>query len=225
MTRLQTAVVLILLAGFADEASPNPVPVDKLRVVANPASVIIDGRSAVHLTVMLLDAGDRPALPPHGGYDIQVFSSLGDLRDTRLEVEEDESFAQTTLTSYRHGQATVTASAPGLDTSEPVTVQFLFPWLMLGAATLGGFLGSFVRSRMSSVRRRWRVIVASNLAVGCVVGVMFYLAVLFGAVGAMSYLPVDVTQVPAVNELGALLLGFIGGYYGTRILDAAASLG
>jgi hypothetical protein len=43
--------------------------------------------------------------------------------------------------------------------------------------------------------------------------------VLFGAIGAIPRLPFDVGKISTVNQLGALVLGFAGGYYGQRLLE------
>jgi hypothetical protein len=198
--------------------APQPA---KLRVIADPATAINDGRNVVHVSAMFLDAYDHPALPPANSTTIQFTASLGDLKDHHLPIPKDQPFVETTLTSNQQGEARITASAVGLDTADTVTVQFLFPWLMLAAAVIGGLLGSVLRSEQGRAKRRWGVRLAQNLAVGCVLGLIFYIAALFGAVGALSMIVFDVTKLPAVNELGALALGFVGGYYGSLVLQPA----
>jgi hypothetical protein len=57
-------------------------------------------------------------------------------------------------------------------------------------------------------------------------GLIFFALAMFGAIGAIPKLEIDVGRVIPLNEIGALALGFIGGYLGNRFwagdVDAAA---
>ena len=86
--------------------------------------------------------------------------------------------------------------------------RFLFPWVMVLLAVGGGILGGFVRSG-----KRWAADLRDNVAIAAILGLIFYALAFFGAIGAIPKVPVEIGKVAAVNELGALVLGFVGGYY------------
>jgi len=43
-------------------------------------------------------------------------------------------------------------------------------------------------------------------------GLVFYALVLFGVVASIPQLAIPLGQLPTTNELGAVILGFFGGY-------------
>ena len=59
-----------------------------------------------------------------------------------------------------------------------------------------------------------------ELAIGGVLGFVLYGFVLSGVPAVMPALPTQVLENLALNEVGAFLLGFLGGYVGRRYLDA-----
>ena len=46
-----------------------------------------------------------------------------------------------------------------------------------------------------------------------VLGLVFYALAMFGIVASIPKLSIPLAQLPTTNDLGALLLGFFGGYY------------
>ncbi len=183
-----------------------PVP-SKIRLEANPRDVVDDGRSAVVVTVMLLDSDNHPTQTTDSDLCTTLATSLGELQDRKVCIPRGDFFKETTLTSARHGVAQIVASGIALADGQ-ATARFLFPWLMVALATIGGVLGGFVRSG-----RQWTKHLVHNLAVAAIVGVVFYVLAFFGAIGAIRKLPVEVGRIAAINELGAFVLGFIGSYY------------
>lgn len=183
-----------------------PIPA-KIRVEANPPDVVNDGRSAVHVTVMLLDGDNHPTQTADRDLCTTLMTSLGDLQDRRVCISKGDFFKETTLTSARHGVAQIVASGVALADGR-ATARFLFPWLMVALATFGGVLGGFVRSG-----KTWEKDLVRNLVVAATVGVVFYVLALFGAIAAVRKLPVEVGKIAAINELGAFVLGFVGTYY------------
>jgi hypothetical protein len=192
--------------------APQPA---KLRVEVNPPDVVNDGRSEIIVTVMLLDGDNHPTPTPDRPLCATVSSSLGDLRERNVCIDQENFSRETALTSSRHGEARITARAIGLEDAN-TTARFLFPWLMLGLAIAGGILGSFLRSG-----KLWATHLGRNIALAAILGFIFYVLAFFGAIGAIRKLPFEIGKIAAINELGALALGFIGGYYGPLLLQFA----
>jgi hypothetical protein len=184
-----------------------PLPA-KLRVEVNPPDVINDGRSEIIVSVLLLDGDNHPTPTPDRPLCATVSASLGDLRERTICIDAGNFSKETMLTSTRHGEARIIARAVGLEEAS-TTARFLFPWLLVIVSTVGGIVGSFLRSGQLWARHLRR-----NLAVAATLGFLFYVLVLFGAIGAIRKLPFEIGKIAAINELGAFALGIIGGYYG-----------
>jgi len=61
---------------------------------------------------------------------------------------------------------------------------------------------------------------AALLALGAALGFVFFVLAMFGAVGALPKLALPIEKIPSVNELGAFVLGVVGGWLGRRFLGA-----
>lgn len=196
----------------------NAPPPTKLRVETNPSEVLNDGRSVVYVSVFLLDADNHATKTIADDVSVELASSLGQLKEHRITIPRGDFAKDTTLTSTRHGQAHVSAEAAGLE-GATAAVRFLFPWIMVLLATAGGVAGAFARSGRSARHIGW------NLLLGALLGMIFYILVFFGAIAEIPKVPIAIGQIAAVNELGALALGFIGGYYGRRLWSGAGLRG
>lgn len=194
---------------------PRPA---RFRIEAYPREAVNSGRTPIITTVLLLDQSDRPTSFVDRDLDVVFSSSLGAIMPRQTKIPTKEFWAEATLTSASHGEARVAVNGLGFPEAT-TTVQFFFPWLLVTFAGTGGALGAFVRSRRVSLSKEWLSSLLRNLAVGVILGLVFYTLALFGAVAVIprAELPVAVEAVPTVNELGALLLGFVGGYYGRRL--------
>lgn len=188
-----------------------------LNVEVSPASVIDDGKSPVRVLVMLVDS-NKTMVNATASTEVVLSSSIGNITPIKIAIPAGECCAEATLTSARHGTATVTAEAPGLRRAEDVAV-FLFPWMIVGMAAFGGILGALAQSGKVTFTAAWLKHVMPSLALGLVFGVIFAIAALFGAIGSLPKLglPIQINQIPSANELGALLLGFVGGFYGKKV--------
>ena len=189
--------------------SPQPAG---FRLEASPPSVVNDGKTPVHIAIMLL-AADNTLVKTQANEDITLRTTRGTLPPI-VTIHSGEYFSTVDLTSAQNGQATVTAQAPGLLAGE-ISATFLFPWMMIILAGLGGALGAIVNHPKGAFSREgWRA-----LLLGLICGVVFSTAALFGLIGALPKLdlPVQASNIPSLNTLGALLLGFIGGFYGKKL--------
>ena len=191
---------------------PQPA---QLRLEAHPREVVNSGRTPVTTTVMLLDAANHPTSYVDRDLTLVLTPSLGSIEPRQATIPPNQFFAEASLTSARHGEARITANAQGF-AEAATTVQFFFPWLLVAMAGGGGTLGALVRTWRASFSKRWVANLIRNLVVGFVLGLFFYLAAFFGAFTAVPsvQLPIEIEAVPTVNELGALLLGFVGGVVG-----------
>jgi hypothetical protein len=81
------------------------------------------------------------------------------------------------------------------------------------AGQRGGLIGSVARSGRRLLTGAWWWQVASSIAMGFVLGLAFYALALFGIIASIPKLSIPLAQLPTTNDLGALVLGFMGGYY------------
>jgi hypothetical protein len=188
----------------------------QLRVEAKPQEVVNDGRTWVNISVFLLGADDRPTSYSDRDIDVSLSPSLGSLEPSHVKIPRGAYWADAKLTSTRHGDAVVSASAPELTEARSALIHFLFPWLVVVLSVVGGVLGGVVRTAKGSFSGKWREHLARNLAVGAIFGLVFYVLAYFGATTAIpkTEIPVDIAIIPTTNELGSLALGFVGGFLG-----------
>jgi hypothetical protein len=194
----------------------------QLRLEANPHSVVNDGRSWVNLSVLLLDPDNRPTSYSDRDIDVTLSSSLGELDRHHISIPRGTYWADAKLTSTRHGEAVISAKATELRDAAPVTVWFLFPWLMVFLSLIGGVLGGIARTAKALFSDRWWANLWRNLVVAAIFGLIFYGLAYFGATSAIPKIkiPVAVSNVPTANEFGALVFGFVGGFFGRHIWKA-----
>jgi len=190
--------------------TPKP---SQLRLEATPASVINDGRSPIRIVILLEDANRNMVRSP-AATQITLTSTRGNIAPLTVTIPSGEFSAEASLTSQQNGVASVTAEASGLHSGQ-VSAAFLFPWMLVAMGAVGGILGASVHSPKSLFSPQWWKV----LALGVICGVVLSVAALVGAIGALPKLglPVQISQIPSANELGALLLGFIGGFYGKKL--------
>ena len=194
----------------------------QLRVEANPRSVVNDGRSWISISVLLLDSDNRPTSYADRDIDVALSSSLGELNTRHIKIPRGTYWADAKLTSTRHGEAVIAAKAPELRESTPVTVEFLFPWMMVLLSVVGGVLGGIARRAKALFSNRWLANLWRNLVVAAIFGLIFYGLAYFGATAAIPKIkiPIAISSIPTANEFGALLFGFVGGFFGRHIWKA-----
>lgn len=193
----------------------------QMRVVAQPSRAVNSGKSLVRVTVILLDDANTPASYPQQDLNVTLTSSLGTLEPRVLPIAKGSISGEALLTSTATGRTVVKASALHLPDAE-ASVTFLFPWLMIGLAAAGGWLGATFRSGKLQFSRLWGPHLGANLLSGLVLGVIFYALAWFGIPALIPQATLPMKDIPTANELGAFLLGFLGGYYGRAWLPAGS---
>jgi hypothetical protein len=189
--------------------TPQP---SQLHLEATPASVINDGKSPIRIVVLLVDSGNN-TVRAAVATPVTLTSSRGNLAPIQITIPAGEYSAEAALSSQQNGEASVTAEASGLKSAQTLAA-FLFPWMMVTMGALGGMLGATVHNPKGAFSKKWWTVVL----LGVICGVVLCIAALFGAIGALPKLglPIQISQIPSANELGALLLGFVGGFYGKK---------
>jgi hypothetical protein len=209
--------VLSPLPGIQQSVTYQTPEASELRIEVSPASVIDDGKSPVRLVIMLADS-DHGMVNAASNIEVLLSSDKGSINPGKVTIPAGQCCAEAVLTSMRHGTATVTAAGAALKRAQAVAV-FLFPWMIVIMAAIGGILGALVQSGKVTFTAEWLKHVMPSLGLGVIFGVLFAIAALFGAIGSLPKLglPIQINQIPSANELGALLLGFVGGYYGKKV--------
>jgi hypothetical protein len=185
----------------------------KLRVVAYPAKAVNSGKNPVRITVMLLDDTNLPASFSDRELEVTVTSSLGTIEPKApVHIARGAISGEAVLTSTTAGRAEVRALALHMPDAE-TRVEFVFPWLMVVLAMAGGTLGATYRAGWHGFSRGWQRHAGVNGIAGLLLGTIFYALSLLGAPAAIPQVALPIAAIPTVNELGALALGFLGGYY------------
>jgi hypothetical protein len=184
----------------------------QLRLEATPSAVINDGKSPVRIVVLLEDA-TKTTVRSATAVQVTLTSSRGSLAPVQVTIPAGEYSAEASLTSQQTGTVNITADASNLQRGQ-ISASFLFPWMMVCMGALGGMLGATVHNPKSAFSAKWWTVIV----LGVICGVVLCVAALFGAIGALPKLdlPIQISQIPSTNELGALLLGFVGGFYGKK---------
>jgi len=197
----------------------RPATPTAVAVAVSPTHVISDGRTAATVSVRLID-DTKHMRPAEDETEVLLASTSGSLKATSLKIPKGGRAAITTIVSTSSGPATITADAADLDEGTAI-VQFVLPVYLVVFATLGGLLGAFVRSgnKSTSGARKF----AESLAIGAVMGVVFWAILFFGVLRAAAALPFSPSDVPAGNQLGAGLLGFGGGWLGRSFFAGPGS--
>lgn len=199
----------------------EPVPT-QLVVKGLPSHVVNDGKTAVNVTVFLQDDTAATATADHD-VSVKLTSSVGTPSPSDLSIPKGKFFAEAFLTSPTSGTAEITATAPRFKPGS-VLVEFVFPFLLITLAGAGGLIGSVVRSGRRLFTGAWRWHLLGSVGMGIVLGLLFYALALFGIVASIPKLAIPLAQLPTTNELGALVLGFLGGYYARAWLPNPSSL-
>lgn len=200
----------------------NAIP-KKIFVMTPPDPVQNSGKSLVRITVLLLDEEGHPASYSDREAQVMLRTTRGDLQPPNpLKIPQRLPAADATLTCPTAGPVTISAILENMQ-SEPASVLFVFPWLLVFLAAAGGLLGAVTRDTTTAGFRFRRL--AVNLIPGVILGLVFYTLTLFGAIGSIpkTVVPINTTVIPTLNELGALLLGILGGYFGARFLQPAVT--
>jgi hypothetical protein len=183
----------------------------QLLVKAMPSRVVNDGRTAVRVTVFLQDETAATASADHDVM-VNLTSSVGSPTPSEVLIPKGRFFGEAVVTSPVSGKAEITATSARLKPGSALT-EFVFPLLLVVLAATGGLIGSVVRSGRQLLTGAWWWHIAGSVGLGMVLGLVFYALAMFGIIASIPKLSIPFAQLPTTNDLGALLLGFFGGYY------------
>lgn len=191
------------------------------KVIVSPSApeAVANGWTRVPITVLLKDEDNHVVHNPGSDLRVVLRSTLGTLSKNAVTVARGHSDSddEVVLWSRRRGRAAITAAAEGL-AGDPEFVTFTLPWLLIPLSVCGGIAGVVVRSP----RRRRGLNLLTDLAIGGVLGFVLFGLALFGIPTAVPGLQTETLANLTMNEIGAMLLGFLGGYVGRRYLDTMA---
>jgi len=193
----------------------------RVHVITPEGKVRNTGKSLVRITVVLEDEEGHPTSVMDREIPVMLSATRGELQPPNpLKILKGMPGADATLTCPTSGLVTVSAFLENLR-SDPGKVEFVFPWLLVVLAATGGVVGAIIRDSKTEGFRLNRLGV--NLIPGVVLGFVFYGLTLFGAIGSIPQVTlVNTALIPTLNELGAFLLGLMGGLVGARFLQTAA---
>jgi hypothetical protein len=184
----------------------------QLLVRGLPSRAVNDGRTAVTVTVFLQDDSGATASAVED-VAVKLTSSVGTANPSDLTIQKGKFYAEAVLTSATSGIAEITATAARLIPGK-TQVEFVFPLLLVFLAAIGGTVGSIVRSGRQLLSGAWWWHVLGSVGMGIVLGLLFYALAQFGIIASIPKLAIPLEKLPTTNDLGALVLGFVGGYYG-----------
>jgi len=193
----------------------------QLLVRGLPSRAVNDGKTVVNVTVFLEDDTAATASADQD-LSVKLTSSVGDPNPSDLTIPKGGFFGEAVLTSPTSGIAEITATAPRLKPGA-AEVEFVFPLLLVTLAGTGGLIGSVARMGRQLFSGVWWWNLLGSVGLGIVLGLLFYLLALFGVIASIPKLAIPFAQLPTTNDLGALVLGFFGGYYARSWLPASSS--
>jgi hypothetical protein len=191
---------------------PRPA---KVSVIPMSPRAVANGWATVAIAIVLRDEDDHVVRNPAHDLRVVLSSSLGTLSSAAVTVSQGRPDSDEVLLSSRQrGLATVTAAAEGLG-SDAQTVSFVLPFLLIPMAAGGGIAGTLLRIRRGRRRADYR----RDLLTGSLFGFVFFGLILFGVPTIVPTAASRTLENLTLNELGAFLLGLLGGYWGRHSLD------
>jgi hypothetical protein len=190
----------------------------QLLVRGLPSRAVNDGKTAVNVTVFLQDETAATASADQD-VSVKLTSSVGTPSPSDLSIPKGGFYGEAVLTSPTSGMAEITATAPRLKPGA-AEVEFVFPLLLVTLAGTGGLIGSVARTGRQIFTGVWWWHLLGSIGLGIVLGLLFYALALFGVIASIPKLAIPLAQLPTTNDLGALVLGFFGGYYARSWLPA-----
>jgi hypothetical protein len=145
------------------------------------------------------------------GHEVTVSAPAGGKLSKTSVLLNANGVAQTELRSIAIGSTQVEAIGPQLAKGTSKRVEFVLPWLFLGAAILGGAVGAAIRRAQNARKKPPQSAVALDIGVGSLNGIL--VAVLY-AIG-INLLPV--TPVATAGEALVFGLAAFGGFMGFQM--------
>ena len=190
-------------------------PPAQLRLSLGTPAINGSGTSTVNAQVCLLDESGALTF---SGQDVQVtLTAPGQLASSVATIRHGVSCSDLIAWTSASGAASIQAEAGGLKSDNKAITFPSFPWYFVWLAAGGGLLGALVSSSKELFSSRWFSNTWRGLALGAVLGAIFYLFARFGAIALPKDSPVNIQNIPVVSRVGAFLLGFLGGLYGRKL--------
>ncbi len=190
-------------------------PPAQLRLSLGTPTINGSGTSTVNTQVCLLDESGALTF---SGQDVQVtLTAPGQLASSVATIRHGVSCSDLIAWTSASGAASIQAEAGGLKPDNKAITFPSFPWYFVWLAAGGGLLGALVSSSKELFSSRWFSNTWRGLALGAVLGAIFYLFARFGAIALPKDSPVNIQNIPVVSRVGAFLLGFLGGLYGRKL--------
>ncbi|HWA96650.1 MAG TPA: hypothetical protein VG844_18785 [Terracidiphilus sp.] len=193
----------------------QPLPT-QLRLSVSSPVLAGTGASTASVQVCLLD--DSGGVTSAEDDVPVVLHAQGELAAQSVSIAKGTPCSADLSWSGSAGAATITAEASGLKPDTRTVTFPSFPWYLIWLAGAGGLIGAIVASKSDDLfAKNWWSHTWRSLVLGTVLGAVFYLFARFGAVVIPKSVPVDLTKIPAVSGVGAILLGFVGGLLGRKL--------
>ncbi len=188
---------------FSAQVEPGPV---SFALSVGEASIDGLGLGKTTITARRV-AANGELLPGASALGVELSTSAGSLRPSRIELSEKATSGRTELVSAGFGRATVSqAGAAGT-----VQVSFAFPWLKLLLGIAGAAAaGALQVLALVGPKRAW----VPGLLGAVLGGLALAIVVALGAPFAPEWLRQAIS-----SELCWLAVGVIGGYPGPRTLE------
>jgi hypothetical protein len=204
-------------------------PIEKI-LVSGPTEVN-RGRKEVQFTIRLVDKAGKPLIADWKR-TINLGVDRGKLSASQAIIEKGQDSTVVTYYSPKSaGRSILTAESRGLESGK-LTVNVIMPeyWLIL-FAVVGALMGGVARqlhkdARFENIRPHWKddtleLGLTGRLACSIIGGLFFYWSIKFGLAQAFG-LPVLPATLDMGSKIVAVLLGCIGGFAGTLVLQKVA---
>jgi hypothetical protein len=174
------------------------------------------GVGSVKLTVKNAEADQTPLIAA-SEMTIQLQTEGASLEPSEVKIPAGSTQATVEVRSRSMGIATI--RAVGDLRSDPVEIDFVFPWSFLITTLLGGAAGgylSFVRTKSKSPKRRSKLVQA--IVEGAIVGVLMVVALL-----VMPGIAGVVPTAARSSVIGWLLMSALAGFVGIELIERLAN--
>jgi len=192
-------VTLQIRSSFAQQLEEEKLSVHPvITATASPQKIEGLGIGTADITVQI------ESLRQKEGVGVTLDTNKGQLETTRLTLDK-EGIATTKIRSVGVGVATITVRSAKAARAE-IRVTFLWPWVFLLCALMGGLIGSAIRllrSKTSHARRVIRRIIRGIL-----------IALLVNAAYAVGITLIGVSLKASAGEALNFVLAAIGSYLG-----------
>lgn len=191
-------------------------PPTQLRIALGSPVLSGTGSSSVTVQICLLDQSGGVTSSSED-LEITLTAFVGQLKSSLAKIHHGSSCSDLIEWNSASGPASILAESSGLK-SENKSITFpSFPWYLVWLAGVGGLVGALVRSwgNLFSARglsHAWR-----SLALGALLGFIFYLFARFGAIVLPKDFPVMLQNIPVISGSGAFTIGFVGGVLGRKL--------